>query len=160
MKRRPELIPLSHQHHDVLALCVAIDRGLKKEPTAEKAHSIRAQALETYELLIQGHFEVEESVLFPAVRRRLPDLALVDELTAEHQSLRRAFENLASLSGADLIAALHCLGGDIERHVRKEERVLFQTIQEELEEPLFEALGKKITASIAKVCLAPTARNG
>ena len=158
MKRHPALIPLSHQHHDALALCVFIDRGLKKEPTVENAQRLRAQAAQTYELLVKGHFEVEEAVLFPAIRRRLPELALPDELTTEHRSLRRAFENLADLDGADLIAALRRLGGELERHIRKEERALFQTIQEKLDEPAFEALGKAITAAIAQVCLAPAAQ--
>ncbi len=154
MKRHPALIPLSHQHHDALALCVFIDRGFKKEATVAAARRLRVRALQTYSLMLKGHFEVEEAVLFPAIRRRLPELALPDELTMEHRSLRRAFENLADLGGADLIAALRRLGSDLERHIRKEERALFQTIQEKLDEPTFQALDKAIADAIAKVCLA------
>ncbi len=160
MKRHPALIPLSHQHHDALALCVFIDRGLKKEPSVENARRLRAQATETYELLVKGHFEVEESALFPAIRRRLPQLALVDELTAEHRSLRSAFENLADCGGAELIDALRRLGGDLDRHIRKEERSLFQTIQEKLDEAALETLGKELAAAIRAVCLAPAPRLG
>ncbi len=158
MKRHPALIPLSHQHHDALALCVFIDRGLKKEPTVEKALQLRVQASQTYELLVKRHFEVEESVLFPVIRLHLPHLALVDELASEHRSLRRAFENLENRRGADLIAALHGLGGELDGHIRKEERTLFQTIQEKLDEPALAALGKEITAAIPNFCLAPAAR--
>lgn len=154
MKRHPALIPLSHQHHDALALCVFIDRGLKKEPTAANARKLREQAAQTCELLLAGHFEVEETVLFPALRRHLPQLALIDELTAEHRSLRRSFANLEELEGAGLIAALQRLGGDLERHVRKEERVLFQAAQEALDEPAFDALGKALADALQSVCLA------
>ena len=159
MKRHPALIPLSHQHHDALALCVFIDRGLKKEPTAANARKLRGRAAQIYELLLAGHFEVEETVLFPAVRRHLPHPALADELTAEHRSLRRCFENLAGLDGGGLIDALRCLGGDLDRHIRKEERVLFQAVQEALDEPAFEALGKALADALQDVCLAPAMRS-
>ena len=158
MKRHPALIPLSRQHHDALALCVFIDRGLKKEPTVEKARQLREQAVETYELLIRGHFEVEEAVLFPMVRRRLPKSDALNELMAERPPLRHAFENLANRRGADLIAALRQLGVALERHVRKEERELFPLIQQKLDESSLASLGEKIRTAIRQVCLTAARR--
>ena len=156
MKRHTALIPLSHQHHDALALCVFIDRGLRDEPTVENARKLRSQASDTFDLLISGHFAVEESVVFPAVQPHLPDPALIEELLSEHDSLRSKFKNLANHNDSELIAALKDLGAQLDRHIRTEERILFQTIQEVLDESALVTLGNDIAAEIRAVCLTST----
>jgi hemerythrin-like domain-containing protein len=158
MKRHAALIPLSHQHHDALALCVFIDRGLRDEQTVENVHKLRSQASDTFDLLISGHFDVEESVVFPAVKPYLPDQALIEELLSEHDSLRSKFKNLANHEDSELIAALKDLGDQLDRHIRTEERILFQTIQEVLDDSTLVTLGNEIAAEIRAVCLTSTLR--
>lgn len=153
MKRHAALVPLSHQHHDALALCVFIDRGLRDEPTVENARKLRSQASDTFELLISGHFAVEESVVFPAVKPYLPDPALIEELLSEHESLTTKFKNLANHDDSELIAALKDLGDQLDGHIRTEERVLFQKIQEVLDESALVTLGSEIATEIKTVCL-------
>ena len=156
MKRHAALIPLSHQHHDALALCVFIDRGLRNEPTVENARKLRSQAGDTFELLISGHFDLEESVVFPAVKPHLPNPALIEELLSEHESLRAKFKNLANYDDSELIAALKDLGDQLDCHIRTEERILFQTIQEVLDESTLVTLGNEIAVEISAVCLTST----
>ncbi len=156
MKRHAALIPLSHQHHDALALSVFIDRGLRDEPTIAKARALRSQATDTFELLLRGHFEVEESVVFPAARAHLPDPGLIDGLLDDHQSLRQLFKNLNNHADSELIAALKELGVQLDRHIRTEERFLFQTMQEVFDDSMMATLGNEITAKLNVVCLTPT----
>jgi hemerythrin-like domain-containing protein len=126
MLRDKSLIPLSHQHQRALALCVRIDR----------AQPIRNADLEAWQSEIEQHFEqeikihfsAEESVLFPAARHFPELIPLVEELTADHASLRRLFLQAEDrhMSAETLPAFAHQLSG----HIRKEERQLFERLQQ------------------------------
>jgi hemerythrin-like domain-containing protein len=126
MLRDKSLIPLSHQHQRALALCVRIDR----------AQPIRDADLETWQAEIERHFaqevnihfSAEESVLFPAARRFSELIPLVEELITDHASLRASFSQAEnrSMSGENLPAfAQH-----FSSHIRKEERQLFERLQQ------------------------------
>ena len=51
MFRDPSLIPLSHQHQHGLALTVLIDRGLKADPSQEKAKELDKAGLPASQVL-------------------------------------------------------------------------------------------------------------
>lgn len=152
MKRHAALVPLSRQHHDGLALGVFIERGLRGEPEAGAAARLRQQALDAFELEFRGHFDVEERILFPAVRGVLPDPAVIDQLLAEHQELRAAFASLEQAADDDPTEALLDLRERLVRHIRTEEQVLFEAIQESLTEEDLSALGKRIEETLPTVC--------
>ena len=152
MLRDPSLIPLSHQHQHGLALTVLIDRGLKATPTKEKAVELAQKVAQMAEVELLGHFQVEEKVLFPAVRARLESDAVVDYLVDQHRKLESLIEQLAAADDSTRIPLLNEFGDLLHRHIRVEERELFQEIQATLSEDQLAALGEEIDSNVAKVC--------
>ena len=69
MLRDPSLIPLSHQHHNGLALCVMTRRSLAADSSAENIAKLARRAIDRYEVELVNHFEMEEQVLFPVCAR-------------------------------------------------------------------------------------------
>ena len=88
-RRHDSLIPLSRQHNHALILSLLIRRrdGIEEGEAAwlEKA---AARVRRAFDSELSGHFEVEESVLFPDMERYLGPLKLIGELREEHQLLR------------------------------------------------------------------------
>ena len=155
MKRHAALVPLSRQHHDGLALGVMIQRGLPEGPgpasTAE-VERLRTQALDLWQLEFRGHFEVEEQIVFPIARHAV-EPGMVDALVAEHEEIRQRFADLEQASVAEAGPLLGPLRTALVRHIRTEERVLFQAMQEALDEQQLEALGRSIEDALPSFCL-------
>src|SRR5207248_9234428 len=126
MLRDKSLIPLSRQHQHALALCVRIDRA---SPIADAAQaSWQEEITQQFEAEIKFHFAAEEQVLFPAARRFEELSALVEELLHEHATLRNFFsEAQARKMTAD---KLFRFADQLSSHIRKEERQLFERMQE------------------------------
>jgi hemerythrin-like domain-containing protein len=157
MLRNKSLIPLSHQHQRALALCVRIDR----------AQPIRATDLESWQAEIEQHFEqeigihfaAEEQVLFPAASR-FPELVpLVDELIADHASLRELFGK--ARAHAMSTESLLIFAGQLSAHIRKEERQLFEGLQQLMKDEDLAALGIQLEDALkgaAQSCALPNER--
>ncbi len=126
MLRDKSLIPLSHQHQQALALCVRIDRA---QPIADAdLEAWQAEIEQHFEQEIKIHFSAEEQVLFPAARR-FPELVpLVEELIADHRSLHESFSQAVArrMSMDNLLSFARQLSS----HIRKEERRLFERLQQ------------------------------
>ena len=138
MLRDKSLIPLSHQHQHALALCVQIDRALKSgQPDLARLHS-EVQRLFRDE--IRYHFESEEKVLFPAAAKAGLG-GLVDELLVEHGSLRK-YAAKQTLT----MAELQIFAESLSAHIRKEERQLFEKLQELLSAEDMAGLGSALDA--------------
>jgi hemerythrin-like domain-containing protein len=137
MLRDKSLIPLSHQHQRALALCVRIDRA-QPIPAAD-LESWQAEIDLHFEQEIKVHFSAEEQVLFPAARQFLGLATLVDELIADHAALRRSFSQAKArtMSGESLPAFAQQLSA----HIRKEERQLFERLQQLMNPKDLSALG-------------------
>lgn len=144
MLRDKSLIPLSRQHQHALSLCVRIDR----------AQPIPPQDLEGWHKAIERHFaeeinihfSAEEKVLFPSARR-FPELVpLVNELMADHARLRGLFAQAQrrTLSGKDIVL----LAQKLSAHIRKEERQLFERMQELISAEQLASLGAKLDAAL------------
>jgi hemerythrin-like domain-containing protein len=139
MLRHPALIPLSHQHQHALALCVLIERRKGSvEELARKAADLAA-------IELQNHFDLEERILFPAVREKLGPLALVEELVAEHRRLEALVQSLPDTLG-ELAQALRA-------HIQREEKELFEEIQGRLDEKTLQNLKSTLEAEAVRVCL-------
>ena len=155
--RDPALIPLSRQHQHALALCVRIDRSLRAG--FAEVDVWQPEIEEQFQQEIRYHFDAEEKVIFPVAERTEDLIALTSELRAEHVELRRHFALAAAraMSAADLREFSETLS----RHIRKEERELFERLQRILtREELFE-LGAKLDAAIlnaAHSCALPKQR--
>lgn len=146
------MIPLSRQHHDGLALGVFIERGLK-QPDASVLERLRTQALDMWELELRGHFEVEESVLFPSVRQQIPDPEILDRLVREHEEIAAALADLKTVGTDALAARLRSLRKMLVGHIRTEERMLFEAVQASVGEDALAAIGKQIDETLPAVCI-------
>lgn len=162
MKRHPALVPLSRQHHDGLALGVMIERGLRDgaDPAGTaQLERLREQALDLWQLELRGHFEVEEQIVFPAARQA-GEPRLVDTLIAEHEAIRLQFEALERAPASEAGPLLDELRTALVRHIRTEERVLFQAMQAAMDQPQLEALGRAVSDALPTLCLSLGSANG
>src|SRR5258707_13569237 len=124
MLRDPSLIPLSHQHHNGLALCVLTERSLAADASAANVAKLSQKAIDRYELELTNHFEIEERTLFPVI-----DSPLVAGLIAEHRQLEGMIERLRTEPRGELLLAFAAL---LRTHIRREENELFEEIQRRL----------------------------
>ena len=152
MLRDPSLIPLSHQHQHGLALAVLIERGLKADSSPQKTTELCGKLADMFELELVHHFEVEEQVLFPAVRDSLASDAIVDQLIAQHREMESLAGRLAAAPESERIPLLSEFGELLSRHIRIEERQLFEEVQEKLPPQDLSELGARIDGRLRKVC--------
>src|SRR3954447_3324925 len=137
MLRDKNLIPLSHQHHHALALCVRIDRAIQAGEVDLVAFQNEIRL--SFDQEIQYHFAAEEKELFP-IAMQFPELqSLVQELLAEHATLRAYFSQ--AKSGEMNEAALKNSADLLSSHIRKEERQLFEALQQRLDGATLDQLG-------------------
>src|SRR5690242_16440394 len=144
MKRHPALVKLSRDHYFGLLLAQQMKAGAapyKGYPT-DLEGKIRYLFSE-YEEKLKPHFADEENILFPAARKSSPKLAsLVDDLVSEHRQLFKMINDVPA--SPDKKEALNKIGLLLEQHIRKEERQLFELMQEELGEDELTALESKL----------------
>src|SRR5579863_5182579 len=130
MLRDKSLIPLSHQHQRALALCVRIDRA---QPIPVKdLESWQAEIEQHFAQEIELHFVAEERVLFPAARPFTALDPLVEELIADHAVLRESFAQARARTMS--AESLPAFAQQLSAHIRKEERQLFERIQQLMRE--------------------------
>jgi hemerythrin-like domain-containing protein len=156
MLRHKSLIPLSHQHQKALALCVHIDRA-QPIPGADLL-AWQAEIEQHFEQEIRIHFSAEEQVLFPAARH-FPELVpLVEELIADHASLRKSFSQAAQRHMS--AERLPAFARQLSAHIRKEERHLFERLQQLMNPGELAALGARLELALkdaAPSCILPNA---
>src|SRR5580658_7314997 len=99
MLRDPSLIPLSHQHHNGLAMCVLTRRSLSEDSSEANVARLARKVIDRYELELVNHFEIEEQVLFPACGA----MPLVAELLAEHRGIEALILELRNAPSAELL---------------------------------------------------------
>lgn len=155
MLRDRNLIPLSHQHRRALLLCVRIDRA---SPIGESSLAEwQAEIARHFQSEIRIHFAAEEHVLFPAARKFPALVPLVEELLLDHFMLRESFAKAEAqtMSTADVSA----FGQQMSAHIRKEERQLFQRIQELMSQQELARLGEDLEQALkdaAQACIVPS----
>jgi hypothetical protein len=146
MLRDPSLIPLSHQHHNGLALCVLTRRSLAADPSPGNIDRLARRVIDRYELELVNHFEIEEQVLFPVCG----PLPLIERLVGEH----RAIEALvARLRGEPSAALLEEFCAMLSGHIRSEENELFEKIQRTLPREIMDQAGHEIERRVVRICL-------
>ena len=146
MLRDPSLIPLSHQHHNGLALCVMIRRSLTSDSSAGNVERWARKAVDRYEIELVNHFEIEEEVLFPVCA----GIPLVEELLAQHGEVRRLVEALRKAPSA---ALLEEFGELLTKHIRLEENELFEQAQRVVPREDLDRIGAEIDRRAVRVCL-------
>ena len=87
MLRDPALIPLSHQHHNGLALCVLTARALVSDRSDAAISRLARRVIDRYEIELTNHFGIEEQLLFPLIERELGGMAMSDYIRREENEL-------------------------------------------------------------------------
>ena len=141
MLRDRSLIPLSHEHQHALGMCVLVQRALLGDGSEENLARQREVILAMWNGEIREHFAVEESVVFPVLEDYPGAAALVEELAREHAGMRGLFAELEAGADRETMDRLCVM---LSEHVRKEERALFEQIQQLLTREQLDALGERL----------------
>lgn len=154
MLRDKNLVPLSRQHQHALALCVRIDRA---SPIPESdLGAWQAEIAQHFRTEIRIHFAAEEQFVFPAARA-FPELKLlVEELISEHARLRERFAKAEAqgMSAGEIAEFAQGLSA----HIRKEERQLFERLQEVMNEGELAVVGQRLDQVLREAeqaCIVP-----
>jgi len=145
MLRNKNLIPLSHQHQHALAFCVRVDRALAN-PAAMETAALQQEITRLYETDLASHFQAEEQFLFP-MAEQVDDLAsLVDELRIEHGLIRHGVKRAEA---RDLtVSDIQVFAASLSAHIRKEERQLFEAIQQQVSAEELDRVGAEIERAL------------
>ncbi len=146
MKRHRSLIPLSHDHQQGLFLARVLKKKKSRFKSVPRQPEAKVPFAQSYfRRVLAPHFELEESVLLPEVSGIREDLdRLLQEMLEDHRRIREMFASLED--STELEEDLHQLGEALEAHIRKEERQLFQGIQQAFSEGRLEQLGARLEA--------------
>jgi hemerythrin-like domain-containing protein len=153
MLRHRSLHPLSHQHHNGLALGVMVRRALDSDASPAAIARQSARVLDRFDLELGNHFELEEQLLFPAIEAELGPHDLVRSLIAEHRQLEALVARLRD-APEDLSALLEFI--ELLRiHIRTEENRLFEEVQGRLSAGTLTRLGAEFEARAVRICIEP-----
>jgi hypothetical protein len=137
MKRHPALVPLSHDHHQVLVIARRLRRA-----TAASSGEAAAAFLAAWKSEEKQHFRLEEEVLLPAYAvHGDPADPIVTRMLQDHMLIRRDADRVATSPSVEL---LHALGERLADHVHLEERELFPLVEKTIPEPELQALGDRL----------------
>lgn len=148
MRRSPELVPLSHDHHSALVLARRCRQSLTSKAVVPPAEAWR-QVREAFPAHLEPHFVIEERYLLPALAE-VGEEELVQRVRSDHAELRA----LASEETADRVT-IERFGLLLETHVRFEERELFEVAQTRLAASVLEAVAQacRQIPRIAPACI-------
>ena len=118
IKRHEALKPLSREHHEGLLLCWKIRTGLQKNIDMNR---IVGYCKYFFDEHLVPHFETEEKLVFPILGY---DNEHVKKALQDHLELKKLF----NMNVADK-KILNILEKKLEDHIRFEERILFNEIQ-------------------------------
>lgn len=118
IKRHESLQAFSRDHHQALLLCWKIKVGLSKGISIDR---IKAYTNWFYENHILEHFEMEEKYMFPVLPK---NHELIIRVIREHKFLLALFNNTSQVE-----KSLRELQVALKNHIRFEERILFNEIQ-------------------------------
>ncbi len=123
MKRHPDLLQLSREHHGALKLARAARHAAESGDARELGETAR-RVVAQFAAELEPHFRVEErGVLLRLAEDGQHDL--VQRTLSEHAELRRLEAALAQPDAASLLR----FGDLLAAHVRFEERELFEAVQ-------------------------------
>lgn len=110
--------PLSRDHHHGLLLCWKIRTGLSKGIEVRRIKQYADWFFINHAL---PHFELEEKYLFSILGKKNE---LVKRALLEHTTLTRLFRDTDNVK-----RSLDLIQDELEKHIRFEERILFNEIQ-------------------------------
>ena len=157
MQRHPGLVPLSREHHHGLVMAERLVLGRSTNPRADWPADRTAQArrlIDFFETDLRPHFEAEEAHVFPVAAREVAaGDRLVRRLVDDHDTMREMVRALAAGGDApdpaslpDLDDRLRAFGERLRRHIRVEERELFERMQAECSPETLRELEARLAA--------------
>jgi hemerythrin-like domain-containing protein len=133
MRRHAALRGLSSDHHHALVLAREA-RIAAEDP--ERAAAVWSSLAQTFALKLEPHFRTEERFLLPALEAA-GEVAVVLQTRREHEFLRALVRGVEC---ADPVTGMLLFADALERHVRFEEREVFEVAQRVLAANSLEAL--------------------
>jgi hypothetical protein len=133
VQRHPALVPLSHDHHQTLVRARELRRAAAEGDDAE-LEGVSARFRRLFAGEIARHFREEEELVFPLLGELDPPPSPLVEAAAQHARARALVRRLPDRAAAAELGTL------LERHVRLEERELFELVQEAVPDAELEAL--------------------
>lgn len=118
IKRNEALKPLSRDHHQGLLVCWKIKQGFKLNVETKRIKKYLDWFWKNH---LKEHFEIEEKFLFPILGNQNK---LIDQAITEHIKLKRLFKNKTEIE-----KSINLIREELEKHIRFEERTLFNEIQ-------------------------------
>jgi len=127
MKRHPDLLQLSREHHGALKLARDARRAAASGDAREVA-ALAQRVVQVFPVELDPHFCVEEQGIL-LLLAQAGQHALVARTLADHAELRRLARALATPDADSLLHFADLLGA----HVRFEEREVFEAAQASLD---------------------------
>lgn len=120
-KRNNSLIPLSREHHFALQLCWKINKGIQLEIEGDRISNYIQWFYNHY---LSNHFHEEENYLFPLLGI---DNKHIQQALDEHSKLKQIIlQNDIEYTSLSEFALM------LNNHIRFEERILFNEIQQKV----------------------------
>lgn len=119
IKRHEAIKPYSREHHHGLLLCWKIREGLERNIAVDR---LKRYADFLWETQIYPHFEAEEKYMFPVLGE---EHTMIIQAKKEHQRLAQLFHD-----NNNVLESLKIIAIELDEHIRFEERILFNKIQE------------------------------
>lgn len=145
MKRHSALINLSREHHAALILAQILKKdgpNFKDLPSDDEGK--RNYTLSFYRTNLVKHFHSEEEILFAFVDKQNSFLSeQTAQLIGEHKKLKNLIHQLSTTD--NLEKALDKIGSLLEKHIRFEERIYFQKVQEIFSEKQLDELSSRFS---------------
>jgi hypothetical protein len=136
-KRHQAIASFSRDHHFGLLLVWKIRQGISKALSPER---ISNYILFFFKEDLGKHFKEEEELLFS----KLPvDDVLRKQAEAEHQAIYKLVAGIEKKKGD--VALLNQLADDLEKHIRFEERELFNHLQKNITAEDLELIAKRFS---------------
>ncbi len=129
--RHSTLQPLSRQHHQGLLVSLLLEKGVKKNAPLKV---MRDFIIQFWEQELRLHFEKEDLLFLPLAYKYPQLIEGLTQLKNEHQEIRLIIQKLNNEARAEQLDTIASFATSLEKHIRFEERQLFNAIQEVLPE--------------------------
>ncbi|GAB6283726.1 MAG: hypothetical protein STSR0008_25290 [Ignavibacterium sp.] len=142
MKRHQCLIKLSKDHHQGLIVAQLLKKDAPKfRDLPDDLNGKTKYAINFYENELKNHFALEENILIPFILKRNKNIdVLCNQILEEHKVIFNKFEDIKNYFDEDKLDKIGIL---LSRHIRKEERELFELIQENFSDEELNQLDEK-----------------
>lgn len=147
MKRHKSLYPLSHDHHHALVQARKL-RIASSDPDLSSFYQAAGDFIAFWDANLEFHFQQEEEILLPIFATySFADRPEIVETLKQHLEIRQTLGHLRTeiIQGTATTAEGLQLSGQLERHIRYEENVLFSAIEEAVPEEQLWEINRRLT---------------